>query len=417
MAEINRPKLIEYLMVIYTIFITDSMLFATNSNHTFIVFKRYFTVLMAMIYLSLKIKRHNNKKNGIILLLAFCLVISMIMAGEVLGYLYITQIAVFVFAICYCLKTDRNVYARCFVDVLRVVAIVSLIVYFFPSFFSSLSFIPRIINTAGVEYKFYLITNSPINAAYWKRNLGPFWEPGAYQLYCNLALLFTLFSYRGGRRKYFDALLFTFTCITTKSGASFVGIVLIVIAYLLTNNRIENNKAKYALIIVLGFGLLYFLSTDGYNRAVEKVFNGLESTDNTSYGYRLSAAITYLQGFARSPLWGNSSAYLEALMKSNTYSLIGIYGSGNTNTILSYFAYYGVIVGAIVIVNLYKSMKSLSSNRISAVVLLMAIVAITSNENFMCSTTLCVVVFSSLMSDYRNEYIDSYQEKSEMLIN
>ena len=63
------------------------------------------------------------------------------------------------------------------------------------------------------------------------RNSGPFWEPGAFQGFINIGILFLLFNVDEGtiKNKLFYFIVFVFTLVTTKSATGYLTLLLIFI--------------------------------------------------------------------------------------------------------------------------------------------------------------------------------------------
>ena len=397
MDTINKTSIRwKYFLMIVIIFLTDSLLFATNANYVFIASKRYITVLFALVLFLRKQLLHDYKKNTEITVLCISIIVSMIAAGELVGFMYFTQIAVFMFAVSIFAFFSFEQFQDIYLNIMRVVAIVSLVGFFFSNVFISIPFLPTIQSVSGLTFKTLFLTNLPMSTNYLSRNWGPFWEPGAYQMYLNAALVFALFKdYKSNGKKVIDVILFAFACLTTKSGASFVAIICFMIAFLLDQKR-DAGKMKLFLIMIVGVGMVFLSQTSEFARLFEKTIQGIDNADNTSYVYRLSAAVAYIKGFLHSPIWGNSATYLESQMSNISTQLAGISSGGNTNTVLSYFAYYGLVPSLIIVGNLIRSTGQFSNFSLSRIMIFMGFVMMTSNENFMCSLLLACIVFMNV---------------------
>jgi hypothetical protein len=88
------------------------------------------------------------------------------------------------------------------------------------------------------------------------RNFGVFWEPGAYQVFLNLALLFILTSNIKNSRKALECSVLTVAILTTYSTTGYISCVLIYGA-MLFNHKERITIPKFVLV-VLGFLLLFY---------------------------------------------------------------------------------------------------------------------------------------------------------------
>ncbi len=407
MENAKRRTIKIFLSIVFIIFITDTVLFATNAQYSFIAIKRFSVVVVAITMVFSKFFIRKTPTYDLDIALITCsLLTSMFLAGSFVGYMYFTQIACLVFGMCYSLLVSQEEFAEMFIKIMRIIAIVSLIGFALPSVVTALP-LPVIVNKVGLSFKSLLLTNVPTSQALQGRNYGPFWEPGAYQFYINIAFYFSLFVAK--KRNMYDVLLFSVTCITTKSGASFVGLGLILLAYIVAN-RDKKDKIKWLIIPVVLIIVVNMLSNTEFYRAFEKVFGGLESEDNISFGYRFAAVKTYLKATFRSPIFGNSDAVLEEMMSEEMYKLIGVSDGGNTNTVLSFFAYFGVFVGGYIVKRIYIVVRQNSSSVLVAMLLFAAIIATTSNENFTCSLLFSVLLF------LKKEDVSSVKNKEEEVV-
>lgn len=176
------------------IYITDTLMFATNSVCAFLYVKRFGVIFIAAAMVLYRNAKNREGIQPVIIFLSGSIMISAILAGRfTTGYSYYTMIACIWLAYLFSREYSVEQFSYCFCRVMRIIAIVSLIGWLFASMITSVGAIPVITNTVGVKYKNLFLTVVPVLAHHAKRNMGPFWEPGAYQVYLNVALYFTLF--------------------------------------------------------------------------------------------------------------------------------------------------------------------------------------------------------------------------------
>lgn len=181
-------------------------------------------------------------------------------------------------------------------------SVISLICFTFNSFGVIIPYI-KVENTLldggyimRVTSVLYTQLYSPSNEGLTLRNCGPFWEPGAFQGFVNLALFLKLFINKGNTKKWlFTVLIFIATIITTFSTGGYIVLFINIIFYILITRQI-NPQIK---IIVLSFAIitalhLYFtlgflnekISNDSGRLDVS--FNDLGDGVHFLFGYSLN---------------------------------------------------------------------------------------------------------------------------------
>ena len=146
-------------------------------------------------------------------------------------------------------------FSRCYISIMRLIAIVSLLGYFFFQFFFALS-LPEISNANDFNFKTLFFTNLPCTPYLQNRNFGPFWEPGVYQAYLNIGLFFVLF-FEDRKIRVFDAIIFSITIITTLSGAAFISMIMVYATFIFNTKSTKKESLAKVLIIVLLFIVAY----------------------------------------------------------------------------------------------------------------------------------------------------------------
>ena len=377
------------IATLYVIYISDSLIFAASGNYTFWGLAQRLTPLLIFFCIAIF---HKISIKWPELLVCISIIVSMLLNGSFSSYsFYISQVVWILFGIAFSKTIDKDSFINNYIKVLRIIAIVSLVGYVFRQIIIGIGIIPTIHNVNGKAFKFLFFTNIPINNISGRRNWGPFWEPGAYQYYLNIALLFTLMKKNIGWKR--DSILFLITLLTTLSGASILPVPFILLAYLFKENEAkENNYTKIVITVILSVAIILLIES-GY---FDEIFNKLSFADGTvhkSAGYRLGTIFANLRIAITHPLFGASPAIQEAERRQYIGLLNGINYSGNVNTITGYFSYFGILVGSYIVLKIYNFTRLLSSNRISRIFCFVAIIIMTSNENFMQSLLLGVLFF------------------------
>lgn len=377
-----RPLLVT-IGVFIIIYLTDTLLFATSTVSYFTLARRFVPVAAAAAMLFF-IKRFSLPFVFVVISIAVSL--SLFMANNS-GYFYISVIALLLCGYGCSFLISLEEFEDAFIKIMRVIAIVSLITFFFGATIKLISFIPTVTNSAGYDFKVLFLSNIPLSESRARRNCGPFWEPGVYQIYLNIAIIFVL--HRQKKTMWFDSVLFLTTLLTTLSGASILPLPFIIMAYLISN--LKNKSAKpFILVFVVLCAVVLLFQTGAFDEIITKVTG---EDGGLSSGFRLGSAWANLVATVRYPFFGASPEVQDQLRMEIIYSINGYYTEGNTNTMIGYFAYFGVFVGAFFCIKIFSFCKRISQNFLGALCLFVAMVIMTSNENLILSALPYVLMF------------------------
>lgn len=95
------------------------------------------------------------------------------------------------------------------------------------------------------------------------RNCGPFWEPGAFQGFINMALLFeVLYNHDRDKRWWLRIIVFIVTIITTYSTGGYI-VLFFIVSYFILDERSISKELKLFLILTFSILAVYiFFSTE-----------------------------------------------------------------------------------------------------------------------------------------------------------
>ena len=376
------------LSVFLIIYLTDTLLFATSTISALTLARRFVPVIIAAIMLFTQ-----KAIDFSLVFVFFSLFISMLLYYGNL-YFYVSAIALLFCGYAYSKYVSLEEFEDAFIKWMRIIAIVSLIGFFFGSVIKTIGFLPTVTNTVYRSYKVLFLTNIPISDSLSRRNLGPFWEPGAYQYYLNIALIFVL--HKQGKMMWFDTALFLITLLTTMSGAAILPLPFIMLAYIV-NNRKANSIKPFIFICAIAILGVILLQTGRFDEILNKITG--EQDDGFSRGFRIGSAWANLQMAIKYPLFGANPALQDELRLETIQSLNGYATSGNTNTFLGYASYFGVFVGVYLCNKLYGFCRRMSQSGFGTFCLFIALFLMTSNENLILSALLYVLMFLQLKSD------------------
>lgn len=206
------------------------------------------------------------------------------------------------------------------------------------------------------------------------RNYGIFREPGVFQMYLNLALMFELKEEKNGREK--RVVIFLIAIFLTFSTAGYIICGIIVMVQV---TQSESRNINFYFGIIASSFIIFYLASNSIIEYDHNIFGKLFS-DNTSRNSRFGSAFINLQLAKNHLLFGNGFSYVET--NYGITRAIGFRGESNTNTVFKMLAVFGVLVPSIFIVGIIKIAKKIYfSSVISFFLLLMMLF----NEDMMFS--------------------------------
>lgn len=274
-----------------------------------------------------------------------------------------------------------NEFANSFVEVMLFLSVISLIGYVAFLVIIPLRSMFVVKNTANLLYSnLVLYVSSPEHI---HRNWGMFWEPGAYQTFLNLALLFEI---RRRDAKVKNICVFIITILTTYSTTGYIGLVINFVILLLKRKKPTSIKKLIIAVLLLSVPAVIFAWDALFGRTIYtgelSVFGKLKQLANysdagyiTSVGVRYYSVFGVLQAFLERPLFGFGYQGLVERMYPYTYGM-------NTCTFVNWFATYGIIYGVIMLLGVFNLSKKLS-DRLSVQLLAFGVFFIvTASENY-----------------------------------
>lgn len=384
-------------MLIYTS--KDSLYFGINNSDQIKLYG-YIITFLATIYLLSKagFARTINKVRGLLLPISLLVLLTAIVNSDTsIKYSYELMLLLLCGAIAVC--TNFSILKVVFTDVIYLISVCSLVVFFVSIFVPSLlGPFPTVYSEMMVPYKFCFLasTFSPELGVY--RNLGIFREPGVFIVYLNLAILFELFSQKVNFKK---VIVFLITILTTMSTAGYIVVAFLLLSYFLYGDN-ENTKQKRLLVFSVIVIALVAISQFGLDMFQEGVFGKLgydnESTASRTRSFTTNITI-WLSGIS-SCLFGIGYTFIEREY-SNFVDLR--YGGGsNTNTMFKILAVHGIFYFSIIYYFTLKFCRTYFKKVF--IVAIVSIIMLQSNEDLIVSfITYLIPVYGYIrMSNYES---------------
>lgn len=219
------------------------------------------------------------------------------------------------------------------------------LIYNVAPIFTSLNASTAVQEGGGINILIYNFqTRNVLESVGLMRNCGPFWEPGMYAVFLSMGLFLNLFVNKCSRKQF--NLILIISLISTFSTGGYISLLTILLFYILTKH---NSIIKLiGILTFIGLTLIIFrLDFIG-----EKINNQITSAEIGTDVSRFSAILTQFQMIKDSPIIGGMliSDYVD---------------TDETTTLASglfyVFVQYGIPVGIIFYILLYKSIRKLLS--------------------------------------------------------
>ena len=396
MKNNNKMYILKYMLIFLSIVISaDSLIFGAVEysvlSYTRFIF--YFSMsIISIIFINIKIRSDVI----IVFLVLSCIILSSSLFNNDFGLGHLVIILIYVYSMIFVSYINKNEFIEIFQNIVFVLALISLIVYLFSvSTESFISVLPKITNKVGNQFYSLFIMNVPVIHGLY-RNWGLFREPGVYQMYLNISLIFMLF-YKNIEVKIYRILIIILTILSTFSTtAYFVMFCILLTFFILTNNK---NKIKFfwglisAIILFVLFAALFDFDI------IELVF----LTKNASYASMpkteryFSVFVNLYIGF-NNLLYGAGISHTVELFQHFTKNIYFFETIHNTNHILIKFANFGIIYLIISLVGYLNFMKSLNHSTLATFFLFIALMVMFIGEEVTFSPIFNIIMFYGFLN-------------------
>lgn len=233
------------------------------------------------------------------------------------------------------------------------------------------------------------------------RNYGIFWEPGAYQTFLNLALIFEIFitENKSLRRGY----IYILTIITTLSVTAYIAMAIILLSYIINNEKHKlskpksGDKVKLVVISMVMIILALYIMPDSYkNQLILKftIFKNLNDTTNISGFVRVNSLITPLRYYINSNLLGIG---LNNFIEMTNIAMMGM----ATFTPINWFTAFGIVWGVICNFFFISHVKLVNGNLTAKALFIIAMFLSISSENYFINPSILIFVFYGMNVVFR----------------
>lgn len=248
-----------------------------------------------------------------------------------------------------------ELFKEIYIRVMLVLSAISVVLFVSYKIIPGLSEINIVYNSVGMPASNLIVY---IGNNY-ERNMGMFWEPGAFQAFISLALFFSILK---PILNFKQVAIFVVTIITTFSTTGYVAVLIASLMISFRWKTVDKKTRKYFMYLAVPVLLLFLYFSAGMllDTSSNSVFGKLLSfrdeggmrgeVEGGSVAIRYYAIIKPIQSFFESPFLGKG---YEGLSMELTYFTRGM----NTCTFVNWFAMYGIVFGSLMSIGMYKFSK------------------------------------------------------------
>lgn len=388
--KFNLNSIVPYIVVFYILLLSGSVIHYGNMDVIGNI-NAVITVIVLFVYcLNNKMTLGKINKN-IADIFVVCggigLLISMLLWRNfsfLIGYLDTYCLIFLPWLICKLIKFNK--FMNAYLKIIFFLAVISLILYIFPIVLTYCPF-KIVIETSDWDYDYYIFYASFRNATQeiLTRNIGIFWEPGMYQGYLILAMLYIAVTQKINIKTIIFQIVMFLTIITTQSTTGYILLLPIIFILILSNIPCRWKKVRFImtmLVIILVFVLminpqLLYSVFEGF---APDLVNKLRLENNGgSMGTRFYSLLIDVYLAIRNP-FGIGILQVDSYRK-NIAGLLGFLVDGsNINTTFTMMLYFGLIPGIMYLIMMIKGSFNCFSNKIIAILAIIIFLIIINTE-------------------------------------
>lgn len=285
-----------------------------------------------------------------------------------------------------------------FVDIMVVIAAVSLLVWI--TAFLNIPLYQKFPISYNKDFYSMIITNVPVASGNRYRNFGPFWEPGAFQAYLNIAIIFILNSDRIKTSK-IKIILLVVANISTFSTTGYLCFGIIIVQYLVSRNNMSN--LKIGMIVIFSIVVIGTLTIGG-DYLINVVFGKFSSLQSSSLIIRMYDIKYYFEEWLKNPFTGVgiTRAFSDASARHMNSVLYRAF-DGTTTTLFRELASFGIFFTIIKVSLLWKFSKKIGNGMLSIILVFFVVLITLNTEDFIYSLFFTNVFYYGLELDNKTE--------------
>lgn len=401
-------------IVFCVLFLSGSFLTSNDIIPPFASKVLWITIILFLLYQLIKQKKQLTL-HWTLITLALGFLISGIVNHDSISTIFFCLISIVIAEIvisCWTFSEFRDSYVRVITFLCCVSLIMMTLFFLFPSIMNSL-FVVRNANDTAYHCNFVIFTKLRGESGF-GRNCGMFWEPGAFQTFICIALMFETIKDEPNRKR---ILLFIITIITTFSTTGYFSLALIILHMLLKRDKTKKSYKPMIIsfvVLFIVFVLLnqdLFFSLDKYTTFGKLLLYAKSSSyHNTvsSVSIRINSVFQPILIFFKHPLFGVGNNDFRSAMYDMTYGV-------TTCTLFNWFAIYGIIVGSTMTIAMVKVSQILTSGFLCRVLFFSALFLTTASENYVTNVAIIIILLYSFSKEKGSSLHPEHFNKNDLV--
>ena len=225
-----------------------------------------------------------------------------------------------------------------------------------------LKLFPEVQNVAGTRFYFLGVTNVAVKTDSFIRNWGPYREPGVFQVFIIIALIYTLFKKENCGFK--TIVVYVIALLTTFSTTGYIAFAFVIFALVVMKKHTLSKRKRKLIYTLLSFCMLTFvymalftdlLFKDGYGSVFGKIAAGQGSA---SFRARAASFSVNTAIFLKNPLLGKGITYVDSMFMPLALERYHFLIKDNTNMLFIHLAKFGLPFFFYFVIHYTRSMKA-----------------------------------------------------------
>lgn len=391
LTKVNTKKIIAYIAIFLLLYIDSSYCMTVTGTISGTIRIGILFVVAVILFIVNLNKKLNIKQLLLLLYFIFSAILCIIVNQEDIKN-YIILLMALLIGYIFAISLSFDYFIKLYNKIIAFLAIFSLGTFLlsiiYPSLISKFPIIDVRYGTANVHNLFFSVCLS--NNAFF-RNYGLFWEPGAYQIFLNFALIFEMFF--ADKMNKNRICIYIITIITTFSTTGYIALIIILLAYAIRYKKIKHKV--FILLPIIIFIITILFTKIMPQKYINLVFDKLTGvfSEEASLKYttktRINAIIYPLKEFLNSPILGVGYNRFEYVNRNYCDSVA-------TCTPINWFALFGITWGITCVVLYIRIPIRLDISKISKMLLCMALLLIISTESLLRIAFVYTMIFYSI---------------------
>lgn len=405
--ELNNTKTTKSLFLTTLIMIVvsdDTLWFGTNGNSNFIIIK-YFVLLIILSFLFLiSTKRIDLNRVQIPALLCIVMCVLVLLTGILNsdlrnGYFY--KCCILMLSFLFVKNFSFEAFAETFEKVLFFFAATSAFCTTLATLNKALvSSFPVFYNSAGTEFYNLMVCMIAVPDVT-IRNYGIFREPGVFQMFLMLSLLF--YTYYGGRIKIYRLVIYLIALGLTYSTTGYIAAGIFLILYLVKYSRKNSEKrTKQVMVVLIIAGLVFLSLTTNLLSRDGIIFNKFTNMRRHTTIARFASVFTNIEMWFNSPILGNGLTYVNDYFPRLCLVRYGYASPDNTNTLLCELSTFGLLYTTIFVIGYSCLLKRFSKRKIEQALIGTILLVLMFGEKLTFSPIIYILMFYGFSSGNNN---------------